>query len=263
MKGQDLRLGARARTPYVVECIEHLHIDGSKCEQHGLCGRPHGTRLKWRDHFHNIVVTEGLNELLNRTFNAVAADVNWYVGLIGAGAGTVAINASANSVTGTGTTLAAGLATSPIADIIIVGAGASGADFKDTVASRTSNTAITTTGNASTTVSGAAYATEPIAADTLASHVNSWAENTTYSNANRPTWTKNGAAAAGAMSNSSSKAGFTINGSTRVFGAFLASNNTKGGTTGVLYGGGLFSVSRQLESGDTLNVQVDPSLTAS
>jgi len=254
---------ARAFTPYIAECYEHVHGDGTKCPAPDACGRLHIAQLKWRDVFHNIVVTEGLNALLNRTFNAVGADVNWYVGLIGAGTGTVSETASANSVTGSGTTFDAGLAVSPIADIIIVGAGASGADLKTTVASRSSNTAITTTANAGTTVSGAAFATEPIAGDTLASHINSWSENASYSNSTRPAWTKNGAAASGAMSNSSSKAAFTINASARIFGAFLASDSTKSGTSGTLYGGGLFTVSRSVESGDTLNVQVDPSLTAS
>lgn len=102
----------------------------------------------------------------------------------------------------------------------------------------------------------------PVAADTMASHA-SWTENTTYSNATRPAWTKNGASSAGLMSNSSAKAAFTINGTTTIFGAFLTDNSTKGGTTGVLYGAGDFATSRAVESGDTLNVTVEPSVTAS
>lgn len=216
-------------------------------------------RLKWATSFDNLVVNAGLNMLLDNSFNAVPGSVAAYVGLIGAGAGTVAITSGAAAVTGSGTTFDANLATSPIADIIIVGAGASGADLITTVAARSSNTALTTTANAGTTVSGAAYATEPIAGDTLASHINSWSEITPYSNANRPTWTKNGAAAGGAMSNSSAKASFSINASGRIFGAFLATDNTKGGTSGILYGGGLFTTggSRAVQSGDTVNVQVD------
>ena len=55
-----------------------------------------------------------------------------------------------------------------------------------------------------------------------------------------------------------------INGTTVVGGAFLTNSNTKGGTTGILYGGGLFTTggSRQVQSGDTVNVQVDLSVTA-
>lgn len=102
----------------------------------------------------------------------------------------------------------------------------------------------------------------PVAADTMASHA-SWATITPYSNATDPAWTANGAASAGAMSNSSSKAVFNINATDTVFGAFLKNNNTKGGTTGDLYGVGDFSSSRDVESGDTLNVQVDLSITSS
>lgn len=50
----------------------------------------------------------------------------------------------------------------------------------------------------------------------------------------------------------------------RIFGAFMATDNTKGGTAGILYGGGLFTTggSRAVQSGDTVNVQVDLSITA-
>lgn len=45
--------------------------------------------LKWKEEFDNIVVTEGLNALLNNTFNAAAGSVAWYVGLVtGPGSGT-------------------------------------------------------------------------------------------------------------------------------------------------------------------------------
>lgn len=98
------------------------------------------------------------------------------------------------------------------------------------------------------------------AGDTMGSHAG-WSEITPYSDANRPAWTKNAAASAGAMSNSSSKASFTINATATVYGAFLTSNNTKGGTTGTLFGGGDFSASRGVAAGDTLNVQVDLSVS--
>lgn len=209
----------------------------------------------------NLVVTEGRNTLLGRTFDAVAADVLWYVGLIGAGAGTVAITSGAAAVTGTGTAFANGDNGS---DIVIVGAGAAGADLITTVSGNpASTTALTTAANAGTTVSGAAYAIEPRAADVMNSK--SFNETAPYSNATRPAWTKNGAPSAGAMSNSSSKASFNINATGRVFGSFLANNNTKSGTTGLLYGGGLdiTNGSRGLVSGDILNAQIDLSITAS
>ena len=101
-----------------------------------------------------------------------------------------------------------------------------------------------------------------VAADTMASHAG-WAELTIYSNATRPAWTKNGAASAGAMSNSSSKASFNINATDDVYGALMSSDSTKGGTTGTLYGAGDFTAPRGVISGDTLNIQVDLSITAS
>lgn len=102
----------------------------------------------------------------------------------------------------------------------------------------------------------------PAAGDTMASHAG-WDTITPYSNATDPAWTKNGSASGGAMSNSSSKAVFTINATDEVFGAFLKSDNEKGGTAGTLFGAGDFSASRNVLSGDTLNVQVDLSVTSS
>lgn len=246
------------RNRYKVECIGHFHADGVQCPFHGqtaFCGQAqHVARVKWRETFFNVVVTVGLNELLNRSFDAVAANVLWYVGLIGAGTGTVGITSALFAVTGSGTAFAAG---DNASDIVIVGAGAAGADLFTTVNGNPSSaTALNTVAAAGSTVSGASYAIEPRAADTMASK--SFNETVPYSNATRPAWTKNGTASAGAMSNSSAKAAFTINATGRVFGLFLANDNTKSGTAGVLYGGGLFSGgSRAVQSGDTLNGQID------
>lgn len=99
------------------------------------------------------------------------------------------------------------------------------------------------------------------AGDTMASHAG-WSELTPYSNANRPTLTL-GAIASGSVDNSASKAVFNINGAATIVGAFVADNNTKGGTTGTLYGAGDFSASRAVDNGDTLNVTVTLSITAS
>lgn len=98
------------------------------------------------------------------------------------------------------------------------------------------------------------------AADIMSSHAG-WSDLACYSNANRPAWTKNGAPSGGAMSNSSSKAVFNINGSATVYGCFLCDNSTNQGTTGTLYGAGDFSASRPVVSLDTLNVQVDLSVS--
>lgn len=42
-------------------------------------------QLIWSEHDHNLVVTEGLNTLLNRTLHTPGADANWYHFLKGAG----------------------------------------------------------------------------------------------------------------------------------------------------------------------------------
>lgn len=213
----------------------------------------------WALDYDNLVVTEGRNTLLGRCFDAVPADVNWYVGLIGPGTGTVAITSGADAVTGSGTGFTANDVGS---DMILVGAGAGGLDLVTTIDAFTSGTSVSVANNAGGSVSGAGYAVEPRAADVMNSK--SFNELTAYSEANRQAWTKNGAPSAGAMSNSSSKARFTINAAnTRIFGGFLTSNNTKGGTTGTLFGGGLFSVgSKLLQSGELLDVQIDLSITA-
>ena len=101
----------------------------------------------------------------------------------------------------------------------------------------------------------------PAAGDTMASHP-TWSEIVPYSNATRPTWTP-GTISGGSVSNSGSVAAFNINASSTVYGAFMVDNSTKSGTTGTLLGAGDFGTSRAVESGDTLNVTVTCSLSAS
>lgn len=254
---QNIRHRATLEHRYEVECFSFHHLNGDVCQHHGNqleCGQGHHVRqLKWRETFKNIVVGTGLDAILNNTFNAVAGSVAWYVGLIGAGTGTVSITSGAAAVTGSGTSFANGDNGS---DLIIVGAGAAGADLITTVSGNPgSTTALTAGNNAGTTVAGAAYALEPRAADTMSSK--SFNETAPYSNSVRPTWTKNGASSGGSMSNSSSPASFNINTSGRVFGAFLSSDSTKSGTAGSLFGGGLFTSgagSRAVANTDVVNV---------
>ena len=93
----------------------------------------------------------------------------------------------------------------------------------------------------------------PVAADTMASH-GSWSEDQNYSEANRQAWTANGAASGQSVSNSSAKATFSINATTTIYGAFLTSNNTKGGSSGKLHAAGNFATSKTLGAGDQLLV---------
>lgn len=92
------------------------------------------------------------------------------------------------------------------------------------------------------------------AADVMSSH-GGWTEYTTYSEANRQTLTL-GTVSGQSVDNSASKATFSINGGGgTIGGAFLVTNNTKGGTTGILYGGGAFSGgNRSVIAGDTVTV---------
>ena len=64
-------LGVSVENHWIIECLDK---DG---------------KLKWKEEFDNLVTTEGLNALLNNSFNAAAGSVAWYVGLVtGPGSGT-------------------------------------------------------------------------------------------------------------------------------------------------------------------------------
>ena len=155
--------GARVGGVFSVECVG---ADG---------------KVKWREESHNIVVTTGLQYILDAALAGGTAITSWYVGLIGSSP-----------------TLAA--------------------------------------------------------ADTPASH-SGWNESAAYSNSTRPAWTKTRAAQT--MSNSASKASFSINGTATIYGAFIISDSAKSGTAGTLLCECAFASSRSVLSGDTLNVQYD------
>lgn len=87
-----------------------------------------------------------------------------------------------------------------------------------------------------------------VAGDTLASHAG-WSEVNPYSG-NRPSITF-GEPSSGSLA-ASSAVSYTCNGSATVAGAFICSVAT--GTSGTLYSAGDFSGSREVVSGDTLNV---------
>lgn len=92
------------------------------------------------------------------------------------------------------------------------------------------------------------------AGDTMATQAG-WDEVTDYDETNRPDLTL-GSVSGQSVDNSSSNATFTINASVTVGGGFIATDNTKGGTSGILIGGGSFSQDRSLQNEDTLNVEV-------
>lgn len=110
---------------------------------------------------------------------------------------------------------------------------------------------------------GSGSTNNPAAGDTMSSHAG-WTEVTAYSQATRPACTFGTPTTANpsVATNSASPATFSINGTTTVGGAFLTSNNTKGGTTGTLYSAADFSSpgDRSVVSGDTLSVTYTLSL---
>lgn len=112
---------------------------------------------------------------------------------------------------------------------------------------------------------GAAASNNPTSTDTAASHPG-FTEITPYSNATRPACTFGSATSAdpSVISNSASVAAFSINATATVGGAFLISNNTKGGSTGVLFSASDFQApgDRVVASGDFLNVTYTFSLDA-
>lgn len=114
-------------------------------------------------------------------------------------------------------------------------------------------------------VYGAAASNNPAASDTMSSHIG-WTEVTTYSEATRPVCTFGVPTTAdpSVASNTASPATFSINGTTTIGGAFLTTNNTKGGTTGTLFSAGDFASpgDRAVVSGDTLTLTYTFSLDA-
>lgn len=109
--------------------------------------------------------------------------------------------------------------------------------------------------------SGNTYA----AADTMASH-GGWTENTDYSESVRQTATFGAATTAdpSVIDNSGSVAVFSMNGTATIAGAFLTSDDTKSGTSGILFSVSNFTSpgDRAVVSGDTLNVTYEFSLDA-
>lgn len=96
------------------------------------------------------------------------------------------------------------------------------------------------------------------AADTMASHAG-WAElSAIYDEAGRQALTL-GTVASQAVDNSASKAQFAINtDSQSIGGAFISTDATKGGTSGILVAAAAFTGgNKSVDDGDTLNVQTN------
>jgi len=101
------------------------------------------------------------------------------------------------------------------------------------------------------------------AGDTMGSHAG-WTEVEDYDEAVRQTLTL-GAVSSQSVDNSGSPAAFTIDSDdTTIGGAFIATDDTKGGSGGTLYGGGVFTAGdKTLDDDDTLSVTVTCTASAS
>lgn len=75
----DNHFGQKAKTEYSVECWSHyVTLFGLKL------WKRHKPKLRWKDGFKNLVVTVGLNKVLDATFKTGGTPA-WYVGLKGNG----------------------------------------------------------------------------------------------------------------------------------------------------------------------------------
>ena len=84
---------------------------------------------------------------------------------------------------------------------------------------------------------------------------------TEYSEATRPVWTEAGVVTK-SITNTASPAVFTFASNVTIYGAFLVSTSTKGGTTGVLAAASKFASSRAMLTADKLNVTYSLSISS-
>lgn len=102
----------------------------------------------------------------------------------------------------------------------------------------------------------------PLSTDTMATFPASATESTAYDESVRQTFTES-TPAAGATSNSSSKAEFTMSATKTIYGAFISSSSVKGGVSGVLASAAKFSSAKTVDDGDILRVTASISMTSS
>ena len=102
----------------------------------------------------------------------------------------------------------------------------------------------------------------PVATDTAATFPGLATECTAYTEAKRVTWVE-GSISGNSVSNSASKAEFTLNAGKTIYGCALVSVSTKSATSGVLLSAVRFGTPKTYLSGDILRVTAPVSLTAS
>lgn len=102
----------------------------------------------------------------------------------------------------------------------------------------------------------------PVAGVTAATVTSAATECTAYDEAARVAFVE-GSASGGTISNSASRAEFTMNATKTVYGAFLASASAKSATSGSLLAIARFSASRAVIDDDVLAVRYDLTVTSS
>lgn len=102
----------------------------------------------------------------------------------------------------------------------------------------------------------------PVAGITAASFTADSTESTAYDEATRVAWTA-GSIAAGAVSNTASKAVFTMNTTKTIYGIGQLSASAKSATTGTLVSAARFASSKAVVDNDILNVTSSFTLTSS
>ena len=98
------------------------------------------------------------------------------------------------------------------------------------------------------------------AGDTMSSHAG-WSESTAYTEGVRQTWPP--AAVSGQAITNTTNVTFSINATVTIAGAFLVSNSTKGGSTGILWATGQFTSAQALTSGQSLKITYTCTASAS
>jgi hypothetical protein len=93
----------------------------------------------------------------------------------------------------------------------------------------------------------------PVATLTAATVAGNATESILYDETTRQQWVEPGASNQ-EITNSASPASFTINDTVTIYGAFLISDSTKGGTAGKLFAAARFAASRALIAADVLQV---------
>lgn len=93
----------------------------------------------------------------------------------------------------------------------------------------------------------------PLSTDLAATFPSLAGELTTYDEATRREWVE-GSVVSGALDNLASRAEFTSSADATVYGGFISSNSTKGGTGGVLLSAVRFSSPKAFNAGEILRV---------